>query len=83
MQACDAAAEHGQLAALQWLRAHGCPWDKEHCLMVASSDEWKPRETAEAPRWSDVIEWICAQPAEEVEGDAAHDTDEWVTGKNR
>jgi hypothetical protein len=25
----------GQLAVLQWARAHGCPWNKETCTRVA------------------------------------------------
>jgi hypothetical protein len=30
--ACYSAAEHAQLAALQWLRANGCPWNRKNCL---------------------------------------------------
>lgn len=33
--ACALAAQGGHLAALQWLRARGCPWDASTCAMAA------------------------------------------------
>ena len=33
--ACIQAARGGQLEALQWLRAHGCPWEKGTCRAAA------------------------------------------------
>jgi hypothetical protein len=33
------AAMNGQLETLIWLRAHGCPWNKEMCIAEAGSEE--------------------------------------------
>ncbi len=35
------AAEHGHLDTLQWLRAHGCPWDKAACLAGYLPDDMR------------------------------------------
>ena len=32
---CPNAAAFGQLETLQWLRANGCPWDKDTCVYAA------------------------------------------------
>ncbi|KAF8062697.1 hypothetical protein HT031_004026 [Scenedesmus sp. PABB004] len=50
-QACAAAAEHGHLEALRWLRTNGCPWWRARC------------ERAAADKGHDaVVAWIRAQP---------------------
>ena len=32
---CFAAADHGHLDVLKWLRENGCPWDEETCAYAA------------------------------------------------
>ena len=45
-EACAAAARHGHLEALKWLRSEGCPWDELVCRIVG-----KPN----------IMRWIDAQ----------------------
>jgi hypothetical protein len=51
------AARGGHLAVLQWVRANGCDWQRDHCLQLA-------------PVRSETREWIQAQPDEGCGGDA-------------
>ena len=35
---CEAAADGGHLAVLQWARATGCDWNAITCIMAAGGD---------------------------------------------
>jgi hypothetical protein len=45
---CDAAAEGGHLATLQWAREHQCPWNKDQVRVHAAE-----RGHVDMLRWLD------------------------------
>jgi hypothetical protein len=46
--ACAAAAQHGHLEVLQWVRANGCDWDIGMCAAAAEGGHLE------------VLQWACA-----------------------
>jgi hypothetical protein len=57
---CYDAARNGWLSVLQWLREHGCPWDKWTCYWAAKGGhvevlQWAREQSLPCP-WD---EWTC------------------------
>ena len=48
LRLCRYAAEGGHLEALQWARAHGCPWDRWTCANAASNGHLEVLQWARA-----------------------------------
>ncbi len=62
--ACSAAAGHGNLSIMKWLRQHGCPWDWFTSMKTALADNlellrWARQQQPPCPWWShqDCQEW--------------------------
>ena len=60
---CWAAAQGGQLEALQWARENGCPWDERTCRSAAYSGHLEALQWArenDCP-WDENTCWAAAQ----------------------
>ncbi len=75
---CETAAKHGHITTLQWLRAHGAPWDGWTCARAAEAGhvsvlEWLRENGAPWDHWTylwaaqagrlEVLQWLHTRRA--------------------